>query len=90
MSDGIKRQQQVSFNGKYFNVQCFPYTSQDQTLGGVIITFIDETELFNAQQAIIASQERLAGVMQNSPMLISVKDTAGIYQFVNKTFESQF
>jgi two-component system CheB/CheR fusion protein len=90
MADGIKRQQQTSFGGKHYNVLCFPYTSQDQTLGGVIITFIDETELVDAQRDIVASQERLVAVMQNSPMLISIKDTAGQYQFINKTFESIF
>ena len=88
MSDGIKRQQQISFSGRHYNVLCFPYTSEDQTLGGVIITFIDETELVNAQREILESQHRLVGVMQNSPMLISVKDTSGQYQFVNKAFES--
>jgi len=90
MSDGIKRQKQISLVGKHYNVLCFPYTSQDQTLGGVIITFIDETELIDAQLAIVSSQERLVGVMQNSPLLISIKDTAGQYQFVNKAFESLF
>ena len=90
MSDGIKRQQQTSFGGKHYNVLCFPYTSQDQTLGGVIITFIDETELIDAQQGIVSSQERLIAVMQNSPMLISIKDPAGQYQFVNKEFEYIF
>jgi len=90
MADGIKRQQQISFGGKHYNVLCFPYTSQDQTLGGVIITFIDETELITAQHGIISTQERLVGVMQNSPMLISIKDTAGQYQFVNRAFESTF
>jgi two-component system CheB/CheR fusion protein len=90
MADGIKRQQQISFSNKHYNVLCFPYTSQDQTLGGVIITFIDETELITAQHDIASSQDRLIGVMQNSPMLISIKDTAGQYQFVNKAFESLF
>lgn len=90
MTDGIKRQQQSSFGGKHYNVLCFPYTSQDQTLGGVIITFIDETELVNAQHDIAASQERLVAVMQNSPMHISIKDPAGQYQFVNKAFEVTF
>jgi two-component system CheB/CheR fusion protein len=90
MSDGIKRQQQTSFGGKHYNVLCFPYTSQDQSLGGVIITYIDETELIDAQRSILSSQERLIAVMQNSPMLISLKDPAGQYQFVNKTFECVF
>lgn len=90
MMDGIKRQQQTSFGGKHYNVLCFPYTSQDQTLGGVIITFIDETELVNAQRNILESQERLVGVMQNSPLHISIKDPAGQYQFVNKAFEITF
>jgi len=90
MSDGVKRLQQASFEGKHYNVMCFPYTSQDQTLGGVIVTFIDETELISAQGEILSSQERLIAVMQNSPMLISIKDTAGRYQFVNKAFESIF
>lgn len=90
MADGIKRQQQISFGGKHYNVICFPYTSQDQTLGGVIITFVDETELIAAQHDIAASQERLVAVMQNSPMHISIRDAAGQYQFVNKAFENLF
>ena len=90
MVDGIKRQQQMSFGGKHYNVLCFPYTSQDQTLGGVIITFIDETELVDAQRDIATSQERLIAVMQNSPMHIGIKDPAGQYQFVNKAFEITF
>lgn len=90
MSDGMKRMRQTSFGGKHYNVLSFPYTSQDQTLGGVIITFIDETELIEAQQATSSSQDRLIAVMQNSPMLISIKDTAGHYQFLNRTFENLF
>ena len=90
MADGIKRQQQMSFGGKHYNVLCFPYTSQDQTLGGVIITFIDETELVDAQRDILESQERLVGVMQNSPLHITIKDPAGQYQFVNSAFEITF
>ena len=88
MSDGIKRQQQISFNNKHYNVLCFPYTSQNQTLGGVIVTFIDQTELMEAQKEILSSKDRLVGVMQNSPMLISIKDPAGHYQFVNEAFEN--
>ena len=90
MSDGIKRQQQISFGGKHYNVLSFPYTSKDLTLGGVIITFIDETDLITAQRDILSSQERLVAVMQNSPMHISIKDPAGRYQFVNTAFESLF
>ncbi len=90
MSDGMKRMRQTSFGGKHYNVLSFPYTSQDQTLGGVIVTFIDETELIEAQRAISSSQDRLVAVMQNSPMLISIKDTAGQYQFVNRAFENLF
>jgi two-component system CheB/CheR fusion protein len=56
----------------------------------VIITFIDQTELINAQREIMGSQERLIGVMQNSPMLISIKNPAGHYQFVNKAFEEMY
>lgn len=90
MADGIKRQQQTSFGGKHYNVLCFPYTSQDQTLGGVIITFIDETELIQAQLGVVDSQERLVAVMQNSPMHIGIKDPGGQYQFVNRAFETTF
>ncbi len=90
MSDGIKRQQQTTFGGKQYNVICFPYTSHDETLGGVIITFIDETELINAQHEMLSSQQRLIALMQNSPMLITIKDPVGRYQFANKAFEGMF
>ncbi|MDP4029714.1 MAG: chemotaxis protein CheB [Gallionella sp.] len=90
MSDGIRRRQQTSFGGRYYNVMCFPYIAQDQTLGGVIISFIDETELVVAQHEIQSSHERTIAMMQNSPMHISIKDPSGQYRFANRAFESMF
>ena len=90
MSDGIKRRQQTSFGGRHYNVMCFPYIAQDQTLGGVIISFFDETELVVAQHEIQSIHERTIAMMQNSPMHISIKDPSGQYRFANRAFESMF
>ncbi len=90
MSDGMKRSQQLSFKGRHYDATCFPYTSQDHTVGGVIISLIDQTELIMAHKEIEAGRERVVAMMQNSPMNVSIKDPAGHYLFVNKAFEKSF
>ncbi|CAK0770051.1 hypothetical protein CCP4SC76_5270002 [Gammaproteobacteria bacterium] len=56
----------------------------------VVLVVIDNTDLIMAQRHIVESQERLLAIMNHSLSVVSLKDTAGRYQFVNRRFEEMF
>ncbi len=57
---------------------------------GAIVLLVDDTELHAAQQIVATSEQKLMAIMNASPTLSSMKDTAGRYLFVNQKFEAEF
>ena len=56
-----------------------------------VCSFIhDITERKQAQEALTKSKSELQAVLDNSPALIYMKDTAGRYVFVNRAWSNQF
>ena len=56
----------------------------------VVLIVIDNTDLVVANQKIVESQERLLSIMNHSSSIVSLKDAAGCYEFVNFRFEEMF
>ena len=67
------------------------YTStplrKEGKLVGAVVTFNDVTERRAAEQALEESLRRLQGILDNSPMLISVKGRDGRYKIANRYYE---
>jgi two-component system, chemotaxis family, CheB/CheR fusion protein len=57
---------------------------------GAIVFLIDDTELHAAEQIVRTNQQKLMAIMNSSPTLSSLKDTAGRYIFINRRFEDDF
>jgi two-component system, chemotaxis family, CheB/CheR fusion protein len=57
---------------------------------GAIVLLIDDTELHASEQIVRTSQQKLMAIMNSSPTLSSLKDTAGRYIFINHKFEAHF
>ena len=51
---------------------------------------VDDTERRKSEQEIHGSREKLLSIMNNSTAMISLKDIAGRYEFVNHQFEKIF
>jgi two-component system CheB/CheR fusion protein len=75
---------------RHYLLHISPYDSPYSDAQGAIITLVDDTERLANLEAIITSREKLLSIMNNSTALISLKDIAGRYEFVNRQFEKIF
>ncbi|AKT37636.1 chemotaxis protein CheB [Chondromyces crocatus] len=72
---------------QFVHVRISPYFTTARLVRGAVLTFLDTTSLVVAEWGLRESQDRLLAVMNNSVAVITVKDVAGRYEFVNAGFE---
>lgn len=80
----------VFSNERHYLLHISPYETTRPGLRGAVISLMDSTERMAAERAIRESRERLLAIMDNSTSMISLKDLAGRYEFVNRQFEKTF
>ena len=57
---------------------------------GAIVSLMDHTDRMTQERAVRESRERLLAIMNNSTSIITLKDLAGRYEFVNAKFEKTY
>ncbi len=63
-------------------------SKQDRELAVILVSFANEAiRLVQARERLAQSEGRLRNIIDNSPSLISLKDSAGRFLVVNKCFE---
>lgn len=67
-----------------------PIRNGDDQVLGMVLIFNDVTEAYQLRQQVAESKRDLQAVMDNSPAIIHIKDTAGRFIFVNRQFEKVF
>jgi two-component system CheB/CheR fusion protein len=90
LTSGAKENFPAESDGRRYQVFVTPVLSPMGTSQGVVLVVVDNTDLFDAQQQIAESQERLLAIMNHSVSVVTLKDTAGRYEFVNHRFEELF
>lgn len=80
----------VFTNERHYLLHIAPFDTTATTGRGAILTLVDDTERLAQEREIRASRERLMSIMNNSTALVSLKDLAGRYEFVNRQFEETF
>ena len=82
----------VSLGGDEYQIadSAAPIMDENRAIIGIILVFRDVTEDYEMQEAIRINEERLQGIMDNSPAVIYVKDVDGKFMMVNKEFEKLF
>ncbi|WP_437631057.1 chemotaxis protein CheB [Sorangium sp. So ce854] len=53
---------------------------------GAVLSFVDNTELVHALTQSRVSKERLSAILDNTPALVTMKDSIGAYVYVNQRF----
>ena len=76
--DGTMRNVRISY---------VPHFNLDRQVQGFIAVAIDFTEQKLSESALRESEERLRGIVENSPSTIILKDLEGSYRLVNRKFE---
>jgi two-component system, chemotaxis family, CheB/CheR fusion protein len=75
--------------GRWFLMRILPYKSGN-VVSGVVLTLIDIGSLKRAEARAGANERQLAGILENSPTLVAVKDLEGRYMVANQAFRSFF
>ena len=80
----------VFSNERHYLLHIAPYETTRPGFRGAVISLMDHTERLRAERGIRESRERLLSIMDNSTSMISLKDLAGRYEFINRQFEKIF
>lgn len=80
----------VFSNERHYLLHVSPYDSRLRASRGAIVVLLDQTERLAAEREVRKSREMLLSIMNNSTSLITLKDLAGRFEFVNRQFESFF
>ena len=71
--------------GQWFLLRILPYRS-GSNVTGVVLTLIHIDSLKQAEARARENERQLAGILENSPTLVAVKDTEGRYLLMNHAF----
>jgi len=72
-------------SGKTYYMRIFPYVTQDKSIKGVVLTFVDISEIKLAH----AELHKLSATVELSPSMITILDKQGLIEYVNKSFTRQ-
>lgn len=91
IEENITIEEPVYTNDRHYLLHIAPYEQTIQPgARGAIIALMDQTEQMNQEREVRESRQRLMAIMSNSTTIISLKDLAGRYEFVNAQFEKVF
>ncbi|MCZ8511412.1 PAS domain-containing protein [Paenibacillus filicis] len=71
-----------SNNGKWYNMRVLPYRANDKAVKGIVLTFVDITELKSANEELL----KLSYAIQQSPSIKVITDADGRVEYVNPKF----
>jgi two-component system, chemotaxis family, CheB/CheR fusion protein len=86
LKENEQRVVQVRNNEHDFEVKCDPFFNHKDELEGVVVSFVDNTSLYKALRASESQEKRLTAIFENIPAAVSLKNTLGLYTFVNRRF----
>lgn len=73
-------------DGRFLLRRISSYRTTDDTLSGIVVTFIDVTHLRRAQEARLESESRFAIMADNAPVMIWISGADGLYNWFNKSW----
>jgi two-component system CheB/CheR fusion protein len=77
-------------DGGWYLRRAHPYQTHEGKAEGMVVTFIDVTELKNAEAASRRHERQLQLITDSLPVLISYADTKRCYRFNNLAYERWF
>ncbi len=92
--DAMENNRQVEVpvfsNERHYLLHVSPYETKVRGSRGAIVVMLDHTERLAAEREVRKNREMLLAIMNNSTSIITLKDLAGRYEFVNRQFETFF
>ncbi|MEY4503890.1 MAG: hypothetical protein RL154_182, partial [Pseudomonadota bacterium] len=80
----------LSNNKSTYKIIISSATNASGNMQSIVLTIIDNTDLVSAQNELESSRNMLLSIMNNSSLIVSLKEPLGKYKFINKKFEYFF
>lgn len=77
---------ELSTQGRHFEVKVQIFRDSARKPGGAVISFVEITELRDALESAELNQRQIRAITENTPALISMKDSQGVYTYANSRF----
>jgi len=90
INDNSMSETHIYSNERHYLLHVSPYETRARSIHGAIIVLLDHTERLTAEREVRKNREILLSIMNNSTSIIALKDLAGRYEFVNRSFEKFF
>ena len=90
LAEGRKENFLVTAGNRSYNIFVTPAISLTGIPQSVVLVVVDNSDLISAHEQIRESQERLLSIMNHSNSVVSLKDAAGRYEFINAKFGDTF
>ena len=93
----IEREVKLNKTGVSLLMRIFPYRQEDKSFDGLVITFVDISEIKKVQEQLSQTyntlqenEQQLQAILDNTASIIFVKDIEGSYLLVNKQYLTLF
>lgn len=90
MSHGDKQETLIEEQGKAFQLIITPGLDSSGEVQFLVVNLVDITDARNTKQQLDETENRLKTIMENTTVLISMKDLSGKYLYANETFLNTF
>lgn len=86
IKDGLRVDGAIEAEGRFYHMQIVPYRDGEGTANGAVLTFIDETDLREANHQIQEHVRWLQLITDSVPAMIAYVDRNGRHLFCNKPY----
>lgn len=90
MSQGMPEEQTVDFDGRLLQRVVTPGVSREGSVELLVVTLMDITDLSQTQAKLKQFEAQLHALMENTTIMLALKDLNGCYTFANPTFLKAF
>lgn len=77
---------QYQTKDRSFEIQVQVFLGERNTIGGAVVSFIDNTEISMALEESRVMKSRLSSIIDNTPAMVTMKDLSGVYILANHRF----
>lgn len=90
LAHGDREESLLSGEGRTLQLTVTPGLDLQNRIQSLVVTILDITDVAQAQSELKASQSRLNTLMENTTVLMAMKDLNGRYLFANRRFLESF
>jgi two-component system CheB/CheR fusion protein len=83
---GAETSFQLKEADRSFEVQLQLFRGAKDVVQGAVISFVDNSEIMSALDSARLIKSRLSDIMDNTPAMVTMKDTMGVYTYANRRF----